>query len=378
MTHRMACCCGGVDCSQWLECAPPQITLPYLKIDRRQERNSSAGLLTERTLVIEIFDAVWTFDVGTGCYYPSAGTIDVTYREENWSLFSGIFDINLGHRCPDCLERCSAGRTEFTAVNEPLAALGNSICCVLPCGPNSTEPKIRLRIDQVVQGTLLQCTRNLAEFSEGRCFEDCDKPIDGWGFAIGFDMWLQNECLAPSTFLCRSVDAYLWDLGGPLNLGPGYYNGGFWVDRIQGTGPGTNPLTQICEGAYLHERPECLPNELGNPVVSVLDCLSTKLFGIEAEHYDVRSCDLTDPLGPGGSALCHNMECIDSSKVGAQCCQRLVKCCACTIQQNCDPYWCGGGAAFCDPNPCCNIDGDLAWINRQDRLASTMTLPTVP
>ena len=376
MTHRMACCCGGVDCSQWLECAPQQISFPRIFLERKQTTNSSAGLLVENVLEIEILDLVLVFDPGTGCYYPAAESdcvVNVNHAERTWFVFSGTFDVNLGHRCPDCQERCFSREWTFTS-SAPLNTAFKSLCCVLPCGPNSTEPRIRLEWEDYVDGSLTLKIGDIDQAIQGRCVQTYEWEDEPWTVPYGFDIWLQNECMSVDTWKCRAVDFYRWDLG-PGGVPPGFYNGSFFNGRIPNT-VGGNPLNEICDGEYNYERPLCLPNELGNPVIPTLPCLTAKAWGARATHYAVTSCELNDRNQPGGSALCAQLTCIDSSKVGAQCCQRIIKTCMC--DPTCDDYWCSGAPAICDGDVFCNTDGVLDFIVRTDELHSTFAQPTIP
>lgn len=366
--HMNQCCCGSLTCEQWFLCnLPPQITFPQMVFNRKQETRSSAGLLYEAEMVMTITNAVFTRDPEepTPCYFLESATVSVTMNTKTWQIFNGLIDVSYaGSRCPDCLERCLITEETFTAVDYPIANC-MSICCVSPCGPTA-DSLLRMTFDCIIEGDFEGCYHDAFEFGIGQCVTTCDKPYTT-SMYFGFNAWTKNECPNVNWFKCRAVDFYTYDTQVPP------YNGGFWASgRIAGT-VGGNPLDNICSGEYEHERPLCIP--IDTSFITDLKCVGANTpWGVQVDHYNVTSCQLNSQLQTGGIALCKNLECVDNSKTGANCCQRPVKCCSCT--PICTDFICNG--INCGQNYCCNTNGLLTYIERYDSLRSTWTQPTIP
>lgn len=367
------CCCSEKDppitCEEWEGCAPAQITLPRLVLSRTQRTLTSACITRTVTMTITITNLVWVFDVFDGCYYPTSGTIQVSWYRQNLQIWAGVFDINVGDCCPSCLECCESSTQSFEGAAQPITLFGKSICCVLPCGASSSSALIKMEFEEYVTGIFNEVIRDPAQ-PNGCCAQIQTYTDEPWTFPIGFNLWLRAECMSINTWTCRSVDFRTWD----TQFGGTFYNLGFAGGRIDGGG---TKLGQICSGAYVYERPLCVPDEFGIPRIPTLTCLNVA-HGSTGIHYNVQSCTLDDYGDTGGLALCGQLRCIDSTypTFGPTCCQRQVQICQCI------PF-CGftncpsGPVGGCGPIEC-NSDGLLDWIRRTDSLTSEMAAPTIP
>jgi hypothetical protein len=363
---HMQCCCVDGGCDDWATCAPPQITIPRIVINREQ-RTEVSNLSCDwmkRTLEIEILDSVWQLE--GGCYTPVSGTISVDYQSRLWRIREGEFNVTLpGVTCPDCLECCLVDETTFTTGGHiPLNVLfGKSICCVFACGPNTVNPLIKLTFNEIVSGLYSNSWRPAgpAAFSvDTECVRDVYYQDEPWTFAVGFNVWLQSQCPSPTMFNCRSVDAYTWDLGPPVGL----YNGDFFSGRL--TGAGGDPLRAICNGEYAYERPACYEKGSG-AWLAVLNCLEAAP-GVVATHYDVSTCPYQDAAHPDWHK---KVLCFDPT---ATTCEDYYvhTCWAPTPQCTSSPPSCPGFY------PNCNADGLLGEFQSFDKLTSVFSLVTIP
>jgi hypothetical protein len=381
-----ACCCTAITCPEFFECAPgPCIKLPLMTFVRQQRVESSACTMQERNLEVTLRDVILEFnnDPFNPCYNLVSGKADITYSEKIWGIFgssggSGGTTFNIGATpaqcCPDCLECCQSSETTFVATDADIGASVN-LCCYKPCGASS-QPVLKLEIDSFVTGNWTYKT-----YDTTQAFGCCDAPMVVTGpientFEFAFKAYTPLTCTISSWFSCRWVD-FLWgDTAGK--------NGATWSGGRIPDSTGGNPLDAICSGEYAFERPGCLEDGEGYPTVTAEDCLKAG-FGTLRNHFDVCSCELTNPLGPGGTALVRNLSCIDTRITGTPCCGRFVKCCSDGTQVS------GGGNPDCPnfstvgvpclngcPNLCCdNTAGLLAFIYRCDKLDSSFNQAVV-
>ena len=357
----MQCCCVDGGCDDWATCAPPQITIPRIVINREQRTEvSNTCDLLERTLEIEILDSVWT--LSSGCYTPISGTISVEYVEKLYDIRTGTFDVSVsGVTCPACLECCLVSDTTFsTGGHVPLNVLfGKSICCVLDaCGPNTVNPLIKMTFNEIVSG-LYNYSARPSSWPPGdtECVRTDYFVDEPWAFGIGFNVWLQSQCPSTTMFNCRSVDAYTWDITGTF----GTYNGNFFAGRLPLAASGGS----ICSGQYAYERPECVQKS-PFAFLAVLNCLNATP-GVVATHYDVSTCPYQDTTLP---AFHKKVTCIDST---LNCPAYFVKTCWA-------PPDCGFTPPSCPPGyyPYCNNDGMLGFITHFDKLTSVFSVVTIP
>jgi hypothetical protein len=348
---------------------------------REQRTESSACTMQELTMDVTIRDAIFAFNQNpfAPCYVLVSAKADVSYSYKSWGIFGTyggpggtVFDIDDGDCCPDCLECCQNSEQTFEATDQDIY-YGLSICCVKPCGSTS-QPVLMLEADTFVNG--LWTSKSYDATQNPGC---CSAPMvvqgpDPGFFEFAFRAYTPLTCSIGAWFNCRWVDFYWGDILG--RNGTGWTSG-----RIPGTsGPGSSPLDEICNGAYLHERPGCLEDEEGAPVITAEDCLKAG-FGTLRTHYDVCSCELTDHLGVDGYLLVRNRTCIDGGvAVGGgpgTCCARLVSCCSdgtYVSGQTPDCPTIQGSALQCligCADPCCdNTAGLLEFIYRCDKLES--------
>jgi hypothetical protein len=382
-----SCCCSVITCPEFFECAPgPCIKLPRMSFVRSQRVESSACTMQEQTLTLTLKDVILEFNGNPAdpCYQLVSGKADVNYTTSVWGIFgtSGgaggtLFDIGDGDCCPDCLECCQSSETTFVATDRDIGG-SMSLCCYKPCGATS-QPVLKLEFDGFVYGDWTYKTYDTTQ-GAGCCEAPMvvTGPIESF-LELAFRAYTPLTCTIASWFSCRWVDFGWGDNQG--KNGTGWSSG-----RISGS-TGGNPLDAICSGEYAFERPGCLEDGEGYPTITAEDCLKAG-FGTMRTHYDVCSCELTNPLGPGGTALVKNRTCIDSDVAlgggAGTCCARLVSCCSDgTKVTGTDPDCptITGSATPCligCPDPCCNnTAGLLSFIYRCDREDSSFDQATV-